>query len=157
MERASWVSWWRTRLVLAASLPPFSSRALPLAMANADTWRKTKCLWKFCIYFKKVWRIKRNYLEYTKVFAIFIIYLSSLNLPIPVAGSQVEPQRWPEELRWAQWSAPAPGCEPAWSFAAHDPHCPGRPQRSAADLWPSCWVWPVTSSDALTWLEGNGL
>lgn len=40
MERASWVIWWRTRLVLAASLPPFRRRALPLAIANADTYER---------------------------------------------------------------------------------------------------------------------
>lgn len=37
MERASWVIWWRTWLVLAASLPPFRRRALPLAIDKADT------------------------------------------------------------------------------------------------------------------------
>lgn len=38
MESASWVSWCRILLVLEASLPPFRSKAFPLAIARADTW-----------------------------------------------------------------------------------------------------------------------
>lgn len=41
-ERASWVSWCRTQLVLAASLPPFKRRAFPLAIARAETLMKKK-------------------------------------------------------------------------------------------------------------------
>lgn len=38
MESASWVSWCRILLVLEASLPPFRSKAFPLAIARAATW-----------------------------------------------------------------------------------------------------------------------
>lgn len=37
IARASWVSRWRILLVLEASLPPFRSKAFPLAIARADT------------------------------------------------------------------------------------------------------------------------